>query len=103
MSKTIQTQIEKCRLLVDKLKNRSADAEARGITAEALAALEGKIAALDTADKECEEVRKLVAEHVKKANTLLGDIKEEYTEMKKKIKSYYPQTSWIEFGVPDKR
>lgn len=103
MSKTIETQIEKCRLLVDKLKSKSADAEAQGITASALANMEHKIAALAEAGRECDEVRKVVAEYVKKTNTLLTEIKDEYGEMKKKIKSYYPQERWMDYGVPDKR
>lgn len=103
MSKTIETQIEKCRLLVDKLKNKSADAEARGITAGALTELERKIGELAEAGKMCDEMRRQTAEQVKCTNTLLTEVKDVYADMKKKIKGYYPQERWMEYGVPDKR
>lgn len=103
MSKTIENQIEKCRMLAGKLKEKGADAESLGITAAMLAGLESKMAALADASRECDELRKTVSERVKKTNMLFVDVKDTYTEMKKKVKARYPQERWAEYGVPDKR
>lgn len=103
MSKTIENQIEKCRLLAGKLKEKGTDAENLGITAAMLADLEGRIGALAEANRECDELHKTVSERVKKTNMLFVDVKDMYTEMKKKVKARYPQEQWADYGVPDKR
>lgn len=103
MSKTIDLQIEKCRILIEGLRRNLAEVADKGINAEGLDALERNIGALTEAGRECDALRAELAGKVKRMNGILFEVKEAFGETKKKIKSNYQQYDWAKYGVMDKR
>lgn len=103
MSKTIALQIEKCLTLIEGLRRNLSEVSSKGINANCLDSLENSINALMEASKECDALRAELSEKVKRMNTILVDVKDAYSENKKKIKSNYPQYEWSKYGVLDKR
>lgn len=103
MSKTIDLQIEKSRLLIDGLiKNIDALTD-KGFCKDELDRMALELKALKIANDECDAMRELLSVKVKKMNSILTNVKEVYAEKKKIIKGYYPQEEWIIYGVQDKR
>lgn len=103
MSKTIDLQIEKCRILIEGLRHNLSEVADKGINANGLDELERNIGLLNEAAKECDALRADLAERVKRMNKILVSVKDSFIDTKKKIKSNYPQYDWAKYGVMDKR
>lgn len=103
MSKTIDLQIEKCRLLIDGMRANLANLADKGVTDESLSHLAGELDRLTAASQECDAMRETLSAKVKAMNTILADVKEAYADNKRKVKTNYPQEQWARYGVTDKR
>lgn len=103
MSKTVELQIEKSRNLAAGLRKHLNGGVGGGITLEEIDQMEQVLAQLTAANEEVERLREELQPKVKHMNDLLAQAKETYGEHKKTIKGYYPQESWADYGVPDKR
>lgn len=103
MSKTIDQQIEKCRILIDGMRKNIGELADKGINNELLDRLAGDIERLAAANRECDEMRSALSAKVKAMNAILTGVKETYIESKRKIKPNYPQEQWLRYGVQDKR
>lgn len=103
MSKTVDLQIEKCRILIEGLRRNMAEVADKGINAQQLDELERNLGSLKEAGQECDAMRAELAEKVKRMNKILVSVKNAFIDTKKKIKSNYPQYEWAKYGVMDKR
>lgn len=103
MSKTIDLQIEKCRILIDGMRKNIGELADKGINNETLDRLAADIERLMAANRECDEMRSSLSAKVKAMNAILTSVKETYIESKRKIKTNYPQEQWLRYGVQDKR
>jgi predicted nucleic acid-binding Zn-ribbon protein len=65
--------------------------------------MEQTLVQLKAANAEVERIREELQPKVKNMNSLMAQVKQNYTELKKTIKGYYPQEQWADYGVPDKR
>ena len=93
MSKTIELQIEKSRVLIEGLSKNIGALTSKGITDSSLA----------LANEECSRVREELSIKVKHMNSILTTVKEAFADKKRIIKTNYPQEHWIRYGVQDKR
>ncbi|MDD6392684.1 MAG: hypothetical protein PUG21_00110 [Prevotella sp.] len=103
MSKTIETQIEKSRSLIEGLRANMSSLPEREINANVLDSMAEELHRLDEANKECDELRALLPEKVRNMNSILIGVKDIYAEKKRIVKGMFPQTEWLRFGVADKR
>ena len=103
MSKTVETQIEKSRSLVEGLRRHVREMGERGVTNDEINALEQVVKELEVANAEVDSLREQLTPKVKNMKIAMDRVKEVYTERKKTIKGYYPQERWMDYGVPDKR
>lgn len=103
MSKTIDLQIEKSRVLIGGLmKNLDVLAD-KDFSSNELEKMSADLDKLKVASDECDALREQLSERVKHVNGILFEVKEMFAEKKKIIKGYYPQEEWIKYGVQDKR
>ncbi len=103
MSKTIDLQIEKSRILIEGLRKNMDALRDKGFNNEELDAMGAELEALHVANEECDAMREQLSVKVKRMNEILLSVKEKFGEKKKVIKGYYPQEEWIKYGVQDKR
>lgn len=103
MSKTIDLQIEKSRVLIDGLRKNLDALRDKGFSAEELDDMSAQLDTLKVANEECDAIRAQLSQKVKHVNGIMDSVKERFVEKKKVIKGYYPQEEWIRFGVQDKR
>jgi len=103
MSKTIDLQIEKSRVLIDGIRKNLASLEDKGFSAAELDKMEADLVALKAANQECEAIREQLSAKVKHCNGILDNVKAVFADKKKTIKGYYPQEQWLRYGVQDKR
>lgn len=103
MSKTVETQIEKSRSLIEGLHRHVKEQGERGIAASEIGAMEQTLQQLAAANDEVDRLREELAPKVKQMNELLAKVKTAYADTKKTLKGYYPQERWIDYGIPDKR
>lgn len=103
MSKTIDLQIEKSRVLIDGLRNNIEALRDKGFCNEELDSMSADLDALKKANEECDAIREQLSAKVKHVNGILTGVKEKFAEKKKIIKGYYPQEEWLRYGVQDKR
>jgi len=103
MSKTIETQIEKSRILIEELRNNVSALVDKGITASELAQMSASLDKLREANRECDGLRATLSQKVHDMNNILLSVKEAFVEKKRVIKGCYPQEEWICYGVLDKR
>ena len=103
MSKTIETQIEKSRNLIEGLRKHVKEQGERGVTNGEINEMEQTLKQLEDANDEVDRLREELAPKVKRMNEILGTVKMSYGETKKTLKGYYPQERWADYGVPDKR
>ena len=85
MSKTIELQIEKSRVLIEGLNSNIAELRSKGI------------------NDECDALREKLSGKVKEMNEVLKRVKDSFADHKRIVKSNYPQERWINYGVQDKR
>lgn len=103
MSKTIETQIEKSRILIEGLRNNISTLADKGITTGELDQMSASLDRLREANRECDELRSVLSAKVHDMNSILLSVKEAFAEKKRVIKGYYPQEEWMRYGVQDKR
>ncbi len=103
MSKTIDLQIEKSRLLIDGVRKHLNELQDKGFSAAELDQMAADLDALKAANIECDKVREELSKHVKKVNSMMDTVKTIFAEKKKIIKQNYLQEQWIKYGVQDKR
>lgn len=103
MSKTIDLQIEKSRVLIEGLRKNIDALRDKGFCPEELDAMSADLTALKQANEECDAIREQLSAKVKNVNGILTGVKEKFAEKKKIIKGCYPQEEWIRYGVQDKR
>lgn len=103
MSKTIDLQIEKSRVLIDGLRKNLDALTGKGFCSDELEKMSADLDKLQVASDECDAMREQLSEKVKHVNGILSEVKEIFAEKKKVIKGYYPQEEWIKYGVQDKR
>ena len=103
MSKTIDLQVEKSRMLIEGLRKNLAELADRGIRQEDLDVMSAELAELAKVNDECEAIRETLTAKVKEVNTKLLVVKDKFAEKKKIFKNNYPQEAWSRYGVMDKR
>jgi hypothetical protein len=103
MSKTIDLQIEKSRMLIDGYRKNLDKLNEKGVSSTELDCMDADLVKLAEAGKECEEIRAKLSEKVKKTNDILNVVKASFAKQKKIVRDNYPQEVWASFGVTDKR
>lgn len=103
MSKTIDLQIEKSRVLIEGLSKNIETLRDKGIVSDELQAMTADLERLKVANNECDKIREELSQKVKNMNAILSGVKEAFAEKKRIIKVNYPQEQWIRYGVQDKR
>lgn len=103
MSKTIELQIEKSRMLVEGLSKNLEALRSKGISEENLRTMASDLDRLKVANEECDRIREELSGKVKNMNGILVSVKDAFAENKRIIKTNYPQELWIKYGVQDKR
>lgn len=103
MSKTIELQIEKSRVLIEGLSKNIEALRAKGISEDRLQKMSQDLSILKEIGSECDRIREELSGKVKCMNEILKSVKEAYAEKKNIIKTNYPQELWIKYGVQDKR
>ena len=103
MSKTIDLQIEKSRVLIDGLRKNMDELKSKGFSNDELNRMAADLDALQAANDECDKVREELSTRVKTVNGILENVKTMFAEKKKIINQNYVQEQWIRYGVQDKR
>ncbi len=103
MSKTIDLQIEKSRLLIDGARKHLSELQNKGFSAAELDKMAADLELLKAANVECDKVREELSKRVKNCNTIMDTVKNMFAEKKKIIKQNYVQEQWAKYGVQDKR
>lgn len=103
MSKTIEQQIEKSKMLIDGFRSNVGLLSVHGVTADKLNEMEGELCKLVEMNAECDKLREELSVKVKNMNGILNVVKYSFFDYKKIIKQNYPQERWIDFGIADKR
>ena len=103
MSKTIELQIEKSRILIEGLNSNIAELRSKGINDESLTNMSNDLVTLKKINDECDALREKLSGKVKEMNEVLKHVKDAFADHKRIVKSNYPQERWINYGVQDKR
>lgn len=103
MSKTIELQIEKNRVLIEGLSKNIEALRAKGISEDMLQKMSQDLSLLAEASGECDRAREELSGKVRRMNEILTSVKEAFVEKKSIIKANYPHEQWIKYGVQDKR
>ena len=103
MSKTIELQIEKSRVLIEGLDKNIESLRAKGISEDSLQSMTNDLEQLRLANEECDRIREELSQKVKHMNAILTTVKEAFAEKKHIVKTSYPQELWMKYGVQDKR
>jgi hypothetical protein len=103
MSKTIDLQIEKSKVLIDGIRKNMRVLGDKGFSNDELDRMAAALDSLKAANAECDAIRQNLSAKVKSMNSILLGVKDAFAEKKKIIKGYYPQEEWIKYGVQDKR
>lgn len=103
MSKTIDAQIEKSDLLIEGFRKHIKDLREWGVEEADLDAMSESLKKLKTADEGCAELRQELSKRVKVMNDILADARSHYLIYKRLVKENFPQETWQQYGVFDKR
>jgi len=103
MSKTIDIQIEKSQNLIKGLRRHISEHGEKDFAEKEIALIEANINQLKSVSDEVTRLREELAPKVKHMNDILDAVKESYKENKQKLKAFYPQEQWEQYGIPDKR
>ena len=103
MSKTIDIQIEKSHNLINGLRKHVSEKGDSDFNEKEIAEMETALKQLRAASAEVTRLRDELAPKVKHMNELFGAVKADYNERKKKLKGFYTQEQWSDYGIPDKR
>lgn len=100
MSKTIEQQIVKSRMLITGFRR---NINVLGVTEAELNAMDVELRKLVEINAECDKLREELSVKVKNMNSILNVVKDSFFNYKKIIKQNYSQERWIDFGAADKR
>ena len=103
MSVTNLNEIDKADVLVAGLRKHLGEVKELGITTDALNRLEEAAKALRKKDAEVDELRRQATLKAHENLELIADLKAQMLTMRKAIKGRFPQHTWINYGVQDKR
>lgn len=103
MSKTVDIQIEKSQNLIQGLRKHVKENGEKDFNETVIASLEDALKRLQAANEEVTRLREELAPKVKHMNEVFEAVKGHHIELKQKLKSFYPQERWAEYGIPDKR
>lgn len=103
MSKTVDIQIEKSQNLIQGLRKHVKENGEKDFTETVIASLEDALTRLQAANEEVTRLREELAPKVRHMNEVFDAVKGSHLELKQKLKSFYPQERWAEYGIPDKR
>lgn len=103
MSKTVDIQIEKSQNLIQGLRKHLKENGEKDFTETVIASLEDALKQLQAANEEVIRLREELSPKVKHMNEVFDAIRASHKELKQKLKSFYPQERWAEYGIPDKR
>lgn len=103
MSKMIRDQIEKTELLISGLRNNSDVVKNWKIDEQSIKELETEKAELNVKNQELERLMEQARGISRDATVKLSNLREKYTDIKKKVKMNTDPARWPQFGIPDKR
>lgn len=103
MTKTIEIQLQKSRMLIQGIKRHINEMGECGVTNDMVAKFEKDLAILEQQSSEVDKIREELNAKVRRMNETFATVKETHAETKKVIKGYHPQERWMDYGVPDKR
>lgn len=103
MSKTVDIQIEKSQNLIQGLRKHVKENGEKDFTETVIASLEDALKRLQAANEEVTRLREELSPKVKHMNVMFDAVKGSHIELKQKLKSFYPQERWADYGIPDKR
>ena len=103
MSKTVEIQIEKSQNLIQGLRKHVKENGGSDFSEAEINALEASLKQLQAANDEVTRLREELAPKVKHMNEIFDAIKADHKELKQRLKGFYPQEKWAEYGIPDKR
>ena len=103
MSVTVLNEIDKANVLVAGLRKHLSEVKELGITTDALNKLEEASKALKQKDEELDALRRQATLKSHENRDLLDDLKAQMLVLRKSVKARYPQQTWINYGVQDKR
>lgn len=95
MSKTIEQQIEKSRMLITGFRRNINVLSDRGVTEAELNAMDVELRKLVEINAECDKLREELSVKVKNMNSILNVVKDSFFNYKKIIKQNYSQERWI--------
>ena len=103
MSKTVQEQVAKGKLLVSGLRNNIDEAQSRNISTETIDKLEELCQKTEREGSAQDEIKELYHKKTGEVSALMLELKNTINEIKKSIKPYYAQSEWAKFGIEDKK
>lgn len=103
MTKTIEIQLQKSRMLIQGIKRHINEMGECGVTNDMVAKFKKDLAILEQQSSEVDKIREELNAKVRRMNETFATVKETHAETKKVIKGYHPQERWMDYGVPDKR
>ena len=103
MSKTVDIQIEKSQNLIQGLRRHVKENGEKDFTETEIKALEESLKKLEAANDEVTRLREELSPKVKHMNEVFDAVKGVHKDLKTKLKGFYPQERWAEYGIPDKR
>lgn len=103
MSKTVDIQIEKSQNLIQGLRKHVKENGEKDFNETVIASLEESLKQLQAVNEEVTRLREELSPKVKHMNEVFDAVKGVHKDLKTKLKSFYPQERWAEYGIPDKR
>lgn len=103
MSKTVETQIDKCRRLIAGASGRIDELNKLGVCESQLSDLDANLSRLAAMSSDCEAVREQLHDKIAAMHQVLDDVKASFLSIKGTIKQNYPQEEWTKWGIDDRR
>lgn len=103
MSKTVDIQIEKSQILIQGLRKHVKENGEKDFNETEIKALEESLKKLESANDEVTRLREELSPKVKHMNEVFDAVKGVHKDLKTKLKGFYTQERWAEYGIPDKR
>lgn len=103
MSKTVQEQVAKGKLLVSGLRNNIEEAKSRNISIEIINRLDELCQTTEKEGSAQDEIKEMYHKKTAEVSALMLELKNSINDIKKYIKPYYTQSEWIKFGIEDKK
>ena len=103
MSKVISEQIEKTKMLLNGLKDKSELVKNKGLDAEFTNKLDADNKLMATYNEELDKLKAELKAKTIQTNRKMLEIKNQVKDAKRVIKRDFIQSQWKDFGVIDKR